>query len=378
LYAGCTDLGFAGWDIYYGHGIIDVHNSLSISNYGYVEIQSPSVNDGIAVNQIPIIGTAFSPNLISYSLKYGIGKNPNEWDLIIEAYGNQVVGDTLAVWNTSALTDTVYTIELRLRQYNYQDIVYRSRVHIDHTAPILNNLTQTEMLIGSENAVLINFTTDDLTLAVLHYGSSGSNDFNCTKTSQYFQKRHYILLSQNDLSGPVDYYIRLENSSGITTIDDNIGDYYQVYISNAQPVENIFSFKEEFSFSGYLLPFVTDFNLNQKPEIVISRRLDTTQYGPLQVWESQNQQFELKSQIGFSAIPRDVGDIDNDDSIELLAGLGGTSMILAIGEGSQFPSQIAWIDTSNIWGSRLVNLDDDQTLELLAIRNEVWSIFDLT
>ncbi|NIT59442.1 MAG: S8 family serine peptidase, partial [Aliifodinibius sp.] len=31
LYAGCTDLGFADWDIYYGHGIIDVHNSLSIS-----------------------------------------------------------------------------------------------------------------------------------------------------------------------------------------------------------------------------------------------------------------------------------------------------------------------------------------------------------
>ena len=378
LYSGCKDLGFNGWDTYYGHGVVDVNKSLSISNQGFAEILFPALNDGIASNEIAIIGTVFGPNLISYLLKIGIGENPNDWSLIREVIGSQAIGDTLAIWNTTGLADTVYTIELQLKQFNFPDVVCRTQVYIDHTPPQLNNLSQIEMQMGPDNGVLLELDTDDLTQATLYYGESGTNNLIRTKSSQYFQNRHYFTLSQNDVEGMVDYYIQLENSASLKSVYDNDGEFYHLNINNDQPAENIFSFKEQYSITGYLLSFLTDFNSNQFPEIVISSRSDSIQYGPLQIWEYQNQQWNLKSETNFNAIPRDVGDVDNDGHDELLAGFGGTSLILEIGEGMQFPNKIAWIDTSNFWGSRLVNLDEDQPLELLAIKNGDWCIFDLS
>jgi len=378
LYAGCADLGFRGWDIFHGHGIVDIHKSLSITNYGFAEIQSPAINEGISMEQVPITGTVFSPNIMSYSLRVGIGENPNQWNLITEVFGTQIVDDTLALWNIANLVDTAYTLELRLKQQGHQDMVFRTQVYIDHTPPLMANLAETEMLFGSENGVLIGFQTDDPTLAILQFGEGGSGQLSQTKTSPYLKNEHYFELSQQDISGSVDYFIRLENSAGLTRVYDNNGEYFHLTITKDQPVENIFSFTAQHFFSGYFLPVLTDFNSNQKPEIVISGKSDSVQYGPLQFWEFQSQQFELRSETSFPAIPRDVGDINSDGVPELLAGLGGTSMILEKGAGAEFPVQIAWIDSSNIWGSRLVDLDYDQTLELLAIQNEEWRIFDLT
>jgi hypothetical protein len=378
LYAGCDDMGFPGWDMYHGHGIVDIYKSLSISDYGFAEIQSPAVNDGISMEQVPIIGSVFSPNLISYSLRVGAGENPNQWNLIAEIFGNQVIGDTLALWNTANLKDSTYTIELRLAQQEHQDIVFRTLAYIDHTPPVMANLSETGMLFGSANGVLIGFETDDPTISIIKFGEGGSGQPSRTKTSLYLTNEHYFRLSAEDISGSVDYFIRLENSAGLTSVCDNNGEYFHLTINEDQPVENIFSFTTQHFFSGYFLTELTDFNSNQRPEIVISSKSDSVQYGPVQFWEFQGQQFELKSETGFAAIPRDVGDIDNDGAPELLTGLGGTSMILEKGGGSMFPVQIAWIDSANIWGSRLVDLDDDQTLELLAIQNEEWRILDLT
>lgn len=377
LYAACADLGYVGWDIYYGHGLLNLYRSLAVSNHGYAEIHSPAMNEGIAADQVAVIGTVFSPNIISYSLSFGMGENPSDWQMIDEAFGQQAFDDTLSLWDTSTLMDTVYTLELRLRQHLLPDVVNRTLVYLDHTPPLLNNLTAAEMLMGADNGVLIGLETDDPTMATLHYGPPASIHLTRTKTSQYFQNQHYLTLTQQEISGPVDYYIWLENASGLVTIDDNEGELYHLYISAQQPSENIFSVREQFPFSGYFLPKATDFNLDQNPEIVVSRRLDTVQYGPLQIWEAQNQQWTLRSETAFPAIPRDVADVDSDGRHEVLAGFGGATMILQAGQGSDFPSQTAMIDTANMWGSRLVNLNGDPMPELLAIQNEKWGIFDL-
>ncbi|MFQ5583919.1 MAG: S8 family peptidase, partial [Calditrichia bacterium] len=157
LYAGCTDLGRAGWDISYGHGLVNVFRSLQIIDQGFAEISHPGMNDGFAVDQLAITGTVFSPALYSFSLSYGTGETPREWFQIAEVTGQQVIEDTLAEWDISALPDTTYTIELVLRQNGLQDIISRTIISIDHTPPFLDSLKTTGMFEGPDDGFLIEF-----------------------------------------------------------------------------------------------------------------------------------------------------------------------------------------------------------------------------
>jgi subtilisin family serine protease len=378
LFAGCRDLGFFGWDPFYGHGLVDFEKSLKISGQGYAEITVPGTGSGSAENEIAIRGTAFSSRLFSYSLSYGFGENPFQWTPITEVFSTQVLQDTLTVWNISSLPDSAYTLELRLKQYGMPDILHKNVFYIDHSPPTLSGLDSTAILIGPQNGFLIRFRSDDLTTATLLYRAKDDPEFNLSKLSQYFQDEHNFILSQEDITGEVEFFIHLKNAAGLEAVYDNNGQYYSLNLTETFPYQNILLQKQQHAVSGFLMPFTTNFNENNTPEFVISELIDGEKFGPLNVWEYSGSQYNVRQLTNFPLIPRDAGKIYSDKGLELLGGFGSNSLLLGGNQPGEFPNTIVWDDTTNFWASRLANFDTDPELELLAIHFGRWCIFDIS
>ncbi len=378
LLASATDLGFPGWDAFYGHGLLNVAGSLQITEQGYVEIISPASGSGISQESLPIIGTVFGPNLESFALSYGVGENPGQMNLIQEVSGTQLLQDTLAIWDVAGLADTTYTLELRLHQFQQNDLVKRTIFVIDRTAPQLIALDTIPMLSGSRGAMLFKFTTDDPSEVTISLGPSGSLQFPLQLTSPYFRREHHFLITQDEASGTLEFFITLRNAAGLTSVVDNDGNFYSINLNRVFPEQTILQQKETYPFSAFFLNTVTDIDSNQFPEIVISELGSEQQFGALQVREFRNQQFELQLSTDFPAIPRDVGQVRPDGGMEILGGFGGTSFLLGGNAPGEFPSQIAWFDTTNFWGSRLADFDGDGKNEMLALKDNQWRIFDIS
>jgi hypothetical protein len=72
--------------------------------------------DGATVAGIvPILGTATHPQFLRYELAFGYSPNPTDtWFTLQEPVKTPVVNEVLGRWDTTGLTDGVYTLRLRV------------------------------------------------------------------------------------------------------------------------------------------------------------------------------------------------------------------------------------------------------------------------
>ena len=94
--------------------------------------------DGATVGGIvPILGTATHPQFLRYELAFGYSPNPTDtWFTIQEPVKTPVVNEVLWRWDTTGLTDGVYT--LRLRVYWTERLfveAFARDVHIQNATP---------------------------------------------------------------------------------------------------------------------------------------------------------------------------------------------------------------------------------------------------
>lgn len=91
------------------------------------EVTSPRPN-AVLRGQVVIEGTAYHPELWKYEVWFTPGLNPNvpdnQWIRILVKEEQAIQNGQLAVWNTSAIADGVYTLRLRVvrRDGNWQDV----------------------------------------------------------------------------------------------------------------------------------------------------------------------------------------------------------------------------------------------------------------
>ena len=85
-------------------------------------------------SRIPIIGTAWDEALVEYSLAYGIGENPTEFVPIL-ACSTSKINDTLGFWNTTGMTDSVYTIKLKAYDLYTNRESTLVMINVDNTPP---------------------------------------------------------------------------------------------------------------------------------------------------------------------------------------------------------------------------------------------------
>ncbi len=371
LLTGAVDLGAPGWDEMFGHGLLYLPAAVQHLNDGVAAIQWPSTNAGLATDTIAIVGTAMSAHFQGYTLEYGVGTNPENWYPIVTKATRQVVNDTLAVWSAASLPDTVYALRLRVHQYWAAERVATVTVRLDHTAPRLVKFRARPMLQGNRSGFLVNMGSDDLTRVRLWPLLSGHPGR--VFQSNYLAEEHYLFVD-GDNAGSGELRIELQNTARLTTIVEQ--DSIRLPLAQLPRVEmkNRFYPLKQWDFTGYLLPRYTDVNQNGIPEIIFSRRTDSTTFGNLVIAEREGEGWRLLLETDFPGIPRDVADVDGRPGQELLVGYGKLTYLLSSPDGG-VPREVVWYDSADFWGSRLVDLDEDGQVELLAIQNNQWQVF---
>ena len=184
--------------------------------------------------------------------------------------------------------DTVYTIKIKMNLSNGLADELHHTFEVDKTAPQISTIKNIEMWDGMLQARLISFETDDICTTSLYIRPAKSNENFIPVVSSYETVSHRFKIGRNQFDGDFEFYIQAKNRSGLISIDDKNGALYS------------FSLKRNFNLSqfsrvpwsipaGYMLNKVTDFDHDGHKEIVISRYDENSGFGPVEIYEFNNE-----------------------------------------------------------------------------------------
>ena len=385
MQASANDLGDRGFDSFFGAGRIDATAALQIRLAARAEIQSPAMDEGFAGSALMIHGTAAGAIVTGYALDYGVGHDPSLWLPITSVQNKQVVQDSLGEWNIENIADTTYTLRLTVNNQNGTNVQDKIRIFLDRTPPQIANVRTTPMIDGNRHSVLVEFHTDDVTTVELLWRRRGETNF-ISRRLNYLTALHRINLSQLDPAlaggGEIEFMLRAANRAGLSSSDDNNGRLYAVDLLQSEITKVSFSEllvnSGQRPGAGLLLDRSTDLNSNAAPEILISEYdpPGSGTIGKLKIYEYFSGGFHARFETPQRAIPRDVGDGDSDGLREILAGFGGASFIYEAQNPFEFPTRLAWVDSSDFWASRYADLDGDGKMEIIGRRRERWMILE--
>ena len=117
---------------------------------------------------------------------------------------------------------------------------------------------------------------------------------------------------------------------------------------------------------GFLMPGLSDFDNDQRPEIVQMVAGGGGSYNTASFFEA-----DIGSESGFTAvhtsarafIPWSQHDLDKDGKLELMAVDAERVRILESDEAGQFPSNVVW-ERRDVWGGEVADLDNDGQSEI--------------
>jgi len=370
----CDDLGDPGWDFEYGAGLLRADRSLQDFGDATVKIVSPKQDQGFNSGNVPIIGTCAGALISGYEISVGEGLNPIEWETLFIESNRQIISDTLSFWQVPTSNDTVYTFRLRGLLRDSRSLDDYVSVFVDHTNPIVSNFEIFPVLNGNEEAFLFRFTSDDFTRVKLLFRSSSSTDEFLIEELLFRNTIHSGLINNTAL-GDLEYYFEIKNRAGLQSTYPETLPLLQIKFKEN---ENIFELLEpqDVSFGpGYFLDFVSDFDNDGNPEVVMNEYGENGNFGFLTYWEFQNDKFVRVSKSEHQLIPRDIADVNGDNKPEVLAGAGKASIILSPTSSEPFPIEIVWFDTNDVWASRLFDFNKDDYPELIAKIGNDWKLW---
>ncbi len=375
LKSSARDINVPGWDPYTGAGILDFPRLLEGLSRKSLQINSPAPGTSVASTHIPVNITAKDPIFRHLTLQIGEGEQPAQWKTLIKDYAYQVIRDSITRLDLGSYTDTALVLRLLTEDWRGGTSEFRSLFFIDRSPPLMEDLKMLEMLDGEQRAILIEFKTDDLAQSELFFKPADQLVPFEKRSFRFETREHKIILNRQVIPSEAEFYIQLRNKSGLTTVANNGGFYYRWQL-DPDPVWSPDFEQVPWQFpSGFALPFVTDLDKNGLEEVILSYYDMDFLFGPLQIYEFNQDKFELKSETTERMIPRDAGDADGDGLADILAGFGQRTYLLEAETEGSFPVQISWQDT-NFWGSRITDLDKDGRFELLGRRENTFVLLE--
>jgi hypothetical protein len=369
------DLGEKGWDERYGSGRIDFMKVAQNDLKNSLMIHEPLLGSSTSKKMQPIVVSVQDPDMKYLQLDVGIGSEPEQWNPAITDYRYQIIDDTITVLDLTGISDTLLTLRLSVTNFQNQTYEYRSIFRVDRKKPTLSNLKTTHLINENRHAVLVEFTTSEITTGEIYFREQSSPGPFETRNLAYATTNHRFLIDAIEASGDLDFYIIIRDRAGQNTIVDNDQNYYQVYIDESLVDDSpIMQLPWQIP-PGHALNEATDLDQDGWDEIVISVYDDQGNYGPVEVYEFDGLKFEKIYQTSFPSIPRSYGDSDQDGKPELFVGYGSISRLLEVSGTDPLSMQIVRQDTG-FWASKIADSDADGNYELIVRFGKTYHVLE--
>ena len=363
-----------------GAGTVNAERALLASSALQARILAPETNSGGA-DSIAIVGTAGGYKFHSWQLSYGESTVPVEFTPFTESSVTQKIGETLVVWDTTAVPEGIYTVRLTTTATDGQQANDQVVLSIDRTPPQVISLTATETLYGERGLSIFTWATDDVTQNTLYYRRKGNLAPFAPVETTNLGVEHFFSLGLD--SGIYQFFVESENITNLKTREDNGGAFYTIdvvgrYISPSGYTERFLDIPPL-----HLASVTADFDGDGLLEIVGSPSSSETVDAELQsailaIYESlpSGNRYELAHTIesveglsnleGF--ITWAVDDTDNDGLLEILATDDARTFLIESTAPRGYPHQVIW-ETPFLSSGTIADLDRDGQKEIIGADN---------
>ena len=179
------------------------------------KITSPITGTG-SDKQIEVRGSAGGFGFQKWQLRYGRSTTPTDWTIIKEDYLPTRKNQVLAIWQTTFLPEDSYTLQLVVKNVENIQITDNVVVQVDHSPPILQNLTLQHWLAGDRYVPVVFWSTLDMTINELHWKPIASSNWQNRHAEATVSREHIFWLP--DLpAGDYKLFAKSTNLVGLTT-----------------------------------------------------------------------------------------------------------------------------------------------------------------
>jgi hypothetical protein len=358
------DIGRPGWDSLTSHGRINARRAVEQAQFGsdvVARITSPENDAGVSEG-FAVRGEALGAAFDHWELYYGLGENPSPWNFVAQGI-SRVHGDSIGFIDTPA-QDTILIVRLEVHGISGETSVANTHLYVQHSAPQIDSLRVRRMLDRDTYGDLVQVWSNQVTNATLILtnaaGDSAREDFG------YVSKSHTALLSQLDYSGTWQCRVRLENQAGMATWSES----FMFSVETPPFSSNLWTRSVTSLPNGYLGSFVTDYDLDNKPEVWLAPIDANGVLSPLSNYEWNGSDFDSAHDNYSIHLPQDLGDADGDSLLEMMARrFEETRIWEQRARGGTFDS-LVFEDTLNFIGTNFLDLDpNDGHGEIIARQN---------
>lgn len=316
------DINSPGWDLRSGAGRLNLYKALSIPAASEIKFNFPAQDYAVSSGEIRINVSVLSPYFLNYSLFYGVGDAPNNWNTLLEKNRTQTVNEDVYLLPVNGLADTVYTLRIQLNLTNGKSLEERINFHVDRTPAEAELVNFGEAYFGNQSTIFASLFTDEWTTTKMFYREKGANDFSFVSldgfaTNNFFVKNlHYGYIPVSLVKQNTEYeiYFEAENLVGLKTVMDNNGNYFTT------KTDNHFELASEIR-KNYFLPFgriyenIVELSPNKK-YLMMNEFTDARN---LSIYNFDGSGFVKSDSLLERRIPRTAADFNNNGKLDLLS-----------------------------------------------------------
>ena len=372
LLSSTDDLGATGFDMYYGHGLLNVRKMLESVSPPLITISSPVEQQGVS-GSFDITGTIQAENFFRYSVMFAIKDVPGtilDW-LDVETHTNMPSYKTQPVTNgvlghfyiPELLPERRYLIRVQYEDRSGKKYNYFVTVRYDNSAPTLRqgSLMGHSRYDGQDLRYYISAAFNEAVRTELKITSAdGSVSYRYGVAADSIQ---LWALPRTLPEGPVTIQIKATNVSNLSFISEEYPDFMNI----------VYDVVPSYGFSNTVigpprvpLPRMFDFDGDGSNEYV-AMDLPASGYGNVHVYQPQAGGHVRKHSFGDSFWLLDTG-TTNAVGQELLYIKGDTGYLRETQEGHTYPNLEIWQEAS-VSGGVIADYSGDNVKDILLVKN---------